>query len=160
MRFGAALHAQLHVTALKFELGDVFFDEEFYEFFDFFLVHSSVRKYVLADREFRGTGSAHSMGLLLDSRQRRRLLRRTGIAINRASALTRNSNNNADASEFQQFFRGRRQDLVSALGDRNHVFNSYTALTGQINAGLNRNYHARLQHFGLLPRNARLFVNL
>src|SRR5689334_2020898 len=41
LRLRAALDPHLDVAPLEFELGDVLLDQEFYEFFDLFLVHRS-----------------------------------------------------------------------------------------------------------------------
>ena len=41
LRFGrGTLDPHLHIAALQLKLGDVFFDQEFYKFFDLFLIHA------------------------------------------------------------------------------------------------------------------------
>src|SRR5438445_13009901 len=62
-------------------------------------------------------------------------------------------------SNLNQLFAGGGQNLAASLRNQNHIFNSYTPSTGEVNSGLNRDHHTRLQDFSLPGADTRTFVN-
>ena len=63
------------------------------------------------------------------------------------------------AVQISQLFAGGCQNFAPSFRDNNHVFDPHAPLAGNVNSGLNRDHHARLQNFSLPPANPGRFVN-